>query len=156
MTTLDIRQKISTRIKEMPDSEGLLLRVLVYVNELANNPFLKQFDLLYKLQDNWDGYGAPKISNTAIDNCMTIVNKLKVSDNVEILPTEIGGVQILYKPNTSERLSCNIGDKELSYYVKKDNTKTFFSPFLECNEQNFNEIANKILLWSPQATTTQK
>ena len=76
MTTLDIRQKISTRIKEMPDSEGLLLRVLVYVNELASNPFLKQFDLLYKLQDNWDGYGAPKISNTAIDNCMTIVNKL--------------------------------------------------------------------------------
>ena len=79
-----------------------------------------------------------------------------MSDNVEILPTEIGGVQILYKPNTSERLSCNIGDKELSYYVKKDNTKTFFSPFLECNEQNFNEVAKKILLWSPQATTTQK
>lgn len=144
MTALDIRQTISTKIKEMPDNEVLLLRVLYYVNELANNPFLKQFDLLSKLQDNWDGYGAPKISNTAIDNCMTIVNHLKVSENIEILPTEIGGVQIIYKPNQSERLSCNIGDKELSYYVKKNNTKTFFSPFLECNEQNFNEVANKI------------
>jgi ribosomal protein S6 len=75
---------------------------------------------------------------------MTIVNKLKVSDNVEILPTEIGGVQILYKPNTSERLSCNIGDKELSYYIKKGNKQPYFSPFLECNEQIFNEVANNI------------
>ena len=104
------------------------------------------FELLYRLDNNWDGYGAPKISVTAIDNCKHVINDISQDtyQYLEILPTEIGGVQVIYKPNAADRLSCNIGDNELSYYIKKEGKQTFFSPFLECNNLNFKKVSDSI------------
>lgn len=159
MVETDVKRQISRQVDKLSNSNVLLFQVLDFVNQLVeqqkvvenaythlNSKTKKSFALLYKLQDNWDGYGAPKISTVAIDNCKNIVCNIstQIFDNIQILPTEIGGVQIVYQPNPSERLSCNIGDSELSYYTKRKDKKPFFSPFLQCNEDNFKTIADNI------------
>lgn len=144
MTTLDIRQKISSRIKEMPDSKMMLLSVLYYVNEITKNPFQEQFDILYKLQDNWDGYGAPPISSLAINNCKTITQQLpqSVYDSIEILPTEYGGVQLKRKLNDGGIVSCDFGDETMSYYVEHPNMKPQFFSFIDYNDKNIRTLTN--------------
>ena len=144
MTTLDIRKKISTRINAMPDSKRMLLSVLCYVDGLSKNPFQDQYDLLYKLQDNWDGYGAPKISDTAINNCKNITQKLpqSVYDSVEILPTEYGGVQLKRTLNDGGIVSCDFGDETMSYYVEHPNLKPEFFSFLDYNDANIQTLTN--------------
>ena len=158
MTTLDIRKEITRKIKTIPDSERILLRLLGFVNELTHISFNSNSDnqpsesdaeqslnQLTKLKNDWDGYGAPSIGVTAIENCRRLLGKIggEIND-IQILPTEIGGVQIIYQPNIDDRLSCNIGDNELSYYIKRKGHKPEFSPFLQCNEQNLNDLAFNI------------
>jgi hypothetical protein len=144
MTTLDIRQKISSQIKEMPDSKMMLLSVLYYVNEITKNPFQEQFDILYKLQDNWDGYGAPPISGLAITNCKNITQQLPMSvyDSIEILPTEYGGVQLKRKLNDGGIVSCDFGDETMSYYVEHPNMKPQFFSFIDYNDKNIRTLTN--------------
>ena len=98
---------------------------------------MARLNTLRLLDEDWDGYGAPRISAVAIDKCRKIINQLPldVIPNVKILPSEFGGVQMEIEKD-NDIVNCDFGDKTFSYYVERKNAKTEYYSFLDYTEQN--------------------
>lgn len=112
-------------------------------------PSMKQniLEQLYHLQNldkDWDGYGAPKISITAINNCRSVINQLSFDaiQEADVTPSEFGGVQLeLKKGNTT--INCDFGSQTFSYYVEKNGDKTEYYSFLDYTELNIKKLASE-------------
>lgn len=110
-------------------------------NDIAKQNILARLNTLRLLDEDWDGYGAPRISIVAIDKCRTIINQLPldVIPNVKILPSEFGGVQMEIEKDNGI-VNCDFGDETFSYYVERKNKKTEYYSFLNFTEQNFEKL----------------
>lgn len=97
---------------------------------------------LGRLTEDWDGYGAPKISKKAINNAQIVLKGLpdKTYLSMDILPTEYGGVQMKYNTQDGLMLSCNFGDENMSYYVDKKGEDTIYRSFLPYNNDNISQF----------------
>ncbi len=78
-----------------------------------------RLDHLSELKDDWDGYGAEKISYYVLENLREV---LLISDNADweewmISPAPNGTVSLQSRRNMS---AISIGDKEFSYYSCTD------------------------------------
>lgn len=133
-------------LSTLPNGEIDLLNIYgnapIYFNafcslSIAKQNVLAKLDLLQNLDEDWDGYGAPKISIAAINNCRTIINQLPLDivQNVHVLPSEFGGVQMEIEKD-NDIVNCDFGDKTFSYYVERKNAKTEYYSFLDYTEQN--------------------
>ena len=79
----------------------------------------ERLDYMAKLEDNWDGYGARRISSHVLDNLRKV---LLISNNEDwkywmISPSANGSLTLQSKCHVA---SISIGDKEFSYYCLKD------------------------------------
>ena len=93
------------------------------VTTKVTGPYLSKafdrIDHLSLLKDDWDGYGAKKISNYVLRNLRDV---LLISDNDDwenwiISPAPDGTLALQSKCHTS---SISVGDKEFSYYTTGD------------------------------------
>ena len=106
---------------------------------------LEQLHHLQNLDEDWDGYGAPKISITAINNCRSVINQLSFDaiQDADVTPSEFGGVQLeLKKDNTT--INCDFGSQTFSYYVEKNGDKTEYHSFLDYTELNIKKLASEL------------
>lgn len=101
---------------------------------------------LFDLDDDWDGYDAPAISRKAIENCRIVIGRLSYSSasDIQVLPTEYGGVQIKKVLADGSFLSCDFSDDTMSYYIEKNGKADYF-PFLSYSGENVERLA-KVLV----------
>ena len=117
------------------------------VTTKVTGPYLSKafdrIDHLSLLKDDWDGYGAKKISNYVLRNLRDV---LLISDNDDwenwmISPAPDGTLTLQSKCHTS---SISVGDKEFSYYSAKGDLEDWgddvtFTPY------SFLEVMRKIV-----------
>ena len=118
-------------------------RLLVEVTEPYLSKAFDRIDHLSLLNDDWDGYGAKKISYHVLRNLRDV---LLISDNDDwenwmISPAPDGTLALQSKCHTS---SISVGDKEFSYYSATDDMEDWgdnvtFTP------SSFLEVMRKIV-----------
>ena len=118
-------------------------RLIVEVTEPYLSKAFERIDHLSLLKDDWDGYGAKKISSYVLRNLREV---LLISDNNDwenwiISPAPDGTLALQSKCHTS---SISVGDKEFSYYSAKGDLEDWgddvtFTPY------SFLEVMRKIV-----------
>ena len=118
-------------------------RLLVEVTEPYLSKAFECIDHLSLLNDDWDGYGAKKISYYVLRNLRDV---LLISDNDDwenwmISPAPDGTIGLQSKLHTS---SISVGDREFSYYSAKGDLEDWgdnvtFTPY------SFLEVMRKIV-----------
>ena len=104
------------RIRITPEvKKSVAHRLMVEVTGEYLSKAFSRLDDLSLLQNDWDGYGARKISHGVIDNLREV---LLISDDADwkywmISPAPNGTLGLQSKRHTA---SISIGDKEYSYY----------------------------------------
>ncbi|MCR5038943.1 MAG: hypothetical protein K6A94_06370 [Bacteroidales bacterium] len=102
---------------------------------------------LTKLENDWDGYGAPAISRKAIGNCRMVTKSCQQTGNanIDIMPTEYGGVQVKWTLPEGGLLSCDFGDETMSYYVERKGKETVYVSFEEYTPENINKLSSYLI-----------
>ena len=103
---------------------------------------LDRLEQLSLLKDNWDGYGAKKISYIILRNLREV---LLISDNEDwenwmISPSTNGSLSLQSKLHTA---SISVGDKEFSFYSEKDNNEDW-GDNVKFNPSVFHETMRRI------------
>ncbi len=127
---------------------GILLSDENYIKkDITKQKVLERLNLIQKLDEDWDGYGALKISIAAINNCRTIINQLPLDiiQDVNIMPSEFGGVQLELEKDNSI-VNCDFGDETFSYYIEKKGDKTEYYSFLNYTNQNEQKLISDFSL----------
>ena len=112
---MDAMAMIHTMHLTLEDKERVGRRLVVETTEANLSKAFERIDHLGQLKDNWDGYGAKKISYYVLRNLRDV---LLISDNDDwenwmISPAPDGTLALQSKCHTS---SISVGDKEFSYY----------------------------------------
>ena len=110
--------------------------------EELNNHVKATLRWIRSLKDDWDGYGAPAITERSIRHLKKVIYELpvKIMIDTEIYPTEYGGVQFLTKFDDGTRISADFGDETFSYYVDRSGQETLFFDFLPCEKSNYDKL----------------
>ena len=112
---MDAMAMIHTMHLTREDKERVGRRLVVETTEANLSKAFERIDHLGQLKDDWDGYGAKKISYYVLRNLRDV---LLISDNDDwenwmISPAPDGTLSLQSKCHTS---SISVGDKEFSYY----------------------------------------
>ena len=112
---MDAMAMIHTMHLSREDKERVGRRLVVETTQANLSKAFDTLDHLYQLKDNWDGYGAKKISNYVLRNLRDV---LLISENDDwenwmISPAPDGTLALQSKCHTS---SISVGDREFSYY----------------------------------------
>ena len=107
----------------------------IALNELSN------------MEEEWDGYGAPAISKKAINNCRKVTNSFQQQGkaDIDVTPTEYGGVQVKWALPDGGVLSCDFGDDTMSYYVERKDHQTVYVSFAEYTPENIKELNSYLI-----------
>lgn len=137
---------LSTITITMPAPDEILDTAVLVKGDTTLPVYKQTLEKIGQLSPDWDGYDAPAISKGAIKHCENVMSLLpnSIANNVEILPTEFGGVQIKYKTAFSAVISCDFGDKTMSYYLDVPDHKTEYNDFLSYSPENITILADKI------------
>lgn len=96
-----------------------------------------QIDLkeIKALKDNWDEEGAKPANRVAIRKVQQLMGKLSsaVAVNVRLFPTPLGAV-MLKKETAKGRIKGEIGDTQMSYFVKYYGAATEYHSFEDLNK----------------------
>lgn len=140
---MDAMAMIHTMHLTREDKERVGRRLVLETTEANLSKAFERIDHLSQLKDNWDGYGAKRISNYVLRNLRDV---LLISDNDDwenwmISPTPDGTLALQSKCHTS---SISIGDKEFSYYCAAGNMEDWadnvtFTPY------SFLEVMRRIV-----------
>lgn len=115
-------RKTKTRVVRFIDRKSLLV-------ECARKRVKADLKALAELDENWDGYGAPRVSRKAISNCRRTLRVIDpfLYSRICLRQNDWGGVQLHYK-SVGGFLCCDFGDDTMSYYVqRKDGDMEWFS-----------------------------
>lgn len=107
----------------------------------------QSLDAISKLPSNWDGYDAPVIGKKAIQNCKSLLGALpnNVILDIRLLPTEYGGVQVVYNDKIrSKKVSIDLGDDLMSFYVRESGKSPQFFSYLSYEKNNIELLLSKI------------
>lgn len=100
-------------------------------------------DELKRLKDNWNGYGAKKISIITIDNAKKILKNVILIP--EIFPTGRGSIQIEYHCD-KKYLEIEVFDKKaIILFVEDKNYKNSISIEFDINNIIVNDLIKKYL-----------
>ena len=78
------------------------------------------------LENNWDGYGAIPAEIESASNAVTFVSYLdeEVAGFIyDVFPNPNGTISFLWENNSKERLSLEVGNQTMSYYLKLNSQK---------------------------------
>ena len=140
---MDAMAMIHTMHLTREDKERVGRRLVVETTEANLSKAFERIDHLGQLKDDWDGYGAKKISYYVLRNLRDV---LLISDNDDwenwmISPAPDGTLSLQSKCHTS---SISVGDKEFSYYSAAGDMEDWadnvtFTPY------SFLEVMRKIV-----------
>lgn len=102
---------------------------------------MKSLDALSMLQEDWDGYGAPRVSEIAISRCKSSLKVFQSSlyARMTVAANEWGGVQLHYTFDGG-MVCCDFGDDSMSYYIKRNTDKVKFHSFEKYTESNIKSL----------------
>ncbi|MBQ3619089.1 MAG: hypothetical protein II939_13125 [Bacteroidales bacterium] len=91
-----------------------------------------------QLKKGWDGENAPCINKTAIANVNKFANTLNpaTAKLIRLYPTYMGAVMLKMETNKG-RIKCEIGDTQLSYFIKRPDQETEHHSFENINKETF-------------------
>lgn len=99
------------------------------------------------LENNWDGYGAIPAEIESTTNAVLFVNHLdeEVAGFIyDIFPNPNGTISFLWENESKERLSLEIGNQTMSYYLKLNSQKPQFYNKKEIDKNNINELSELV------------
>lgn len=99
------------------------------------------------LKNNWDGYGAYPAEVLATVKSILLLEKLTLKDLEKIsdlFPNPHGTISLIWKNNSGERISLEIGNELMSYYVKYNGQEVIFQDNLEINNTNAQVLSTYI------------
>ena len=140
---MDAMAMIHTMHLTREDKERVGRRLVVETTEANLSKAFERIDHLGQLKDNWDGYGAKKISYYVLRNMRDV---LLISDNEDwenwmISPAPDGTLALQSKCHTS---SISVGDKEFSYYSAKGDMEDWADDVI-FTPNSFLEVMRKIV-----------
>ena len=102
---------------------------------------MKALEIHSDLQDDWDGYGAPSVSRTAVLRCRNCLKAFQSSlyARMTVAANEWGGVQLHYE-FIGGLVCCDFGDDRMSYYIKWDSGEVELHSFEEYTESNIKSL----------------
>lgn len=101
---------------------------------------------LARLGANWDGYGAEPVHLQAIQNTTSLLHKLSDLQrmSIEIMPTHHGAILLKSQTFSGNLLKCEIGDKQMSYFIRRKGYETRYFSFVDWNEENCKSLVQAI------------
>lgn len=114
---------LSNLSTEMPDVEGSNVPSIASLYIGKGTELIERLYKIFKNQDNWDGYGTPKISEPLKQKCFEILGLICKSryDLPFVLPVAGGGLQFEWR----------VGKKELEIEFTENETNTLQTEKLE-------------------------
>lgn len=107
----------------------------------------KRIKEINNLQEDWDGYGAPKISKRVVSNANYLLDLLKTYGNLpeDIVPTAKGNISFEWgDSDTDSFFFAEISEEEsLIYYVKDDEEEYIKLPITTLSQ--LDELSQKIM-----------
>jgi hypothetical protein len=118
-------------------------RLMVEVTGKNLSKAFARLDHLSQLQDDWDGYGAEKISYQVVSNLrqVLLISDDKDWENWMISPAPNGTLGLQSKLNAA---SISMGDEEYSYYSCRDGREDW-GDFVPFSPSGFLEVMRRIV-----------
>lgn len=149
------RQKVSTLdvlwafYQSQPKKIKIAFRNMIDTQdeEKKQSPILQwQADLkgIRNLKEDWDENAQP-INKTAIANVNKFAKSLDktIASQIRLYPTPLGAIML--KLETSKgRIKCEIGDKQMSYFVKQQGFETEYHTFEDINKDTLSLLESKL------------
>ena len=129
---------VSVREKQSQIVFNIKLSELFFPKERS---LMESLDALSALQEDWDGYGAPRVSKIAIARSKTTLKAFDSSlyAGMTVAANEWGGIQLQYK-FIGGLVCCDFGDDSMSYYIKWNSGEVELHSFEEYNESNIKTL----------------
>ncbi|MFO7789753.1 MAG: hypothetical protein R6V32_04215 [Bacteroidales bacterium] len=111
------------------------------------NDLIKDIISFKVLNNNWDGYGALPAEIESATNAITLVHYLEeeIADFIsDLFPNPNGTISFLWKNNSEERLSLEVGNQTMSYYLKLNSQKPQFFNNKNINKKNITELSGLV------------
>ena len=128
-----VRQAFRSRI-EQQDAE-------------AETEALWQQDLrsIKALKENWDEQGAPRINRQAISKTNKLMKSLdkELSATIRLYPTPLGAVMLKFETKKG-RIKCEMGDMQMSYFVKCPDRSTEHHSFETIDKEHLNILKENL------------
>jgi hypothetical protein len=99
------------------------------------------------LENNWDGYGAIPAEIESATNAVNFVSYLdeEVAGFInDVFPNPNGTISFLWENDAKERLSLEIGNNTMSYYLKLNSQKPQFFNHKHINKDNATELSKLV------------
>lgn len=99
------------------------------------------------LNQSWDGYGAIPLEAKSTANAVRFIYFLddRIVERInDVYPTPNGTVSFVWENENNERLSLEIGNNTLSYYVKLNSQEPVFFDNIEINAKEAKTISKSI------------
>lgn len=156
VTTLSFEANVADRFlayarQKGIDMSNLLAEMLANMIKLDSDKkeslvrLKKEINDFEKLEINWDGYGAAVVNKIAINNSMSLVDKLLNVDlsKIEFMPSHNGAVLFKLKTNNGV-VSGEIGDSIISYFVRIKGKETEYHNFEKFVNTNIDLLVSKM------------
>lgn len=97
------------------------------------------------LKDGWDDEGAPSINTDAINNTIKIASSLNLTTAqlIRLYPTPLGAVMLKLETEKG-RIKCDIGDTQISYFVKRPRLETKHHSFEDINAETMSTLRSNL------------
>ena len=97
------------------------------------------------LKAGWDKENAPRISRDAISNVSNFVSTLSsvIANDIRLFHTHLGAVMLKYETGKG-RIKCEMGDKEMSYFVKCKGRETKHHSFEDINSETLATLKSNL------------
>lgn len=100
------------------------------------------------LQESWDGYGALPLQVKSAVNAITFLETYELKSNfikpTDLFPNPSGTISLIWENSYEDRVSVEIGNQQISYYTKLNNSNPSFYNNIEITEFNVEDITRKI------------
>lgn len=119
-----------------------------YKNKEDKKEWIEKILSFKSLQESWDGFGAMPLEIKSATNAINFLNILSESQDfinpTDIFPNPHGTVSLIWENLYDERLSLEIGNSSLSYYILYNGSNPEFFNNVELIDTNIETIARKI------------
>ena len=120
------------------------------INDMGLEKKIKEIRSFGVLPENWDGYGAFRINEKIIENAITLadilhnISTVNLSTVKHIFPSPNGTINFIWTNKNDERISLEIGDNNLSYYVKQNSKSPEFFDNVDINIEQMQKLSKSI------------